>query len=505
MKAKNKFDSELCGSLPVHRINLIQPYGYLIVLDKNTLQVIQCSENIEELTGINSRDFIQQSFQKFIRKNDTEAILNLNHSVDEDLPLSISLSFSGKSMPCMALIHTGDNYHILEIELTRGTDKAFLDVYQRIRYSMAAINKETEIDKACAAVVSEMKEISRYQSVLMYRFDDDWNGTVIAELNDKGKDEFMGLKFPASDIPSQVRNLYLINPYRYIPNRDYEPIRLYPVINPVDQSLINMSLCNLRSVASVHLEYMKNMNVAASMSIRVIVNEQLWGLISCHHPVAKQLSYQQRSIFELLSGIISSKITAIINRESFAATQELNNVRLMLINHIYEGNDWRGNILYQKTNVAQLLKSNGVAIIYDGRIDTVGEVPANDDLENLVYWLQAKNVDKLMVVNNLPELNDEAARYADLASGIIVLPINAEKGDYIIGFRPEIIRTVSWGGNPNEAIQFEDDGKKYHPRNSFKKWIEIVRHTSKAWNQEEINNAESFRAHLIEHLLKLSV
>ncbi|MBE7176181.1 MAG: GAF domain-containing protein [Mucilaginibacter polytrichastri] len=502
---RGKFDSELCGSLPVHRINLIQPYGYLLVLDRESLHIIQASENIEEISGLKASKLLNLPISQFIPKNDVDALKQVRDTTREDLPLTAVFTHKNKSSECTVLVHSADQYLLLEIEKGMGDDRSFLDVYQRIRYSMAAINKEDELEKACMAVVRELRDISRYQSVLMYRFDEDWNGTVIAEYNDTQKERYLGLKFPASDIPSQVRKLYLSNPYRYIPNRTYEPVRLYPVINPVDQSLLDLSSCNCRSVASVHLEYMQNMGLEASMSIRVVVNEQLWGLISCHHPVAKYLSYPQRSVFELLSGIISSKISEIVNRDSYKLTHELDSVRAKLIDQIYAGKDWRDNILYGDVDITRLLRSNGAAVIYDGRIDTIGDVPPTEDLENLIYWLQAKNVAQVEAIINLPEVNEEALRYSDIGSGIIVLPVNAEKGDFILGFRPEIIRTVSWGGNPYEAIQFEDDGKRYHPRGSFKEWIEIVKLTSKTWTKEEVTVAETFRVYLLEHLLKLSV
>jgi len=129
-------------------------------------------------------------------------------------------------------------------------------------------------------------------------------------------------------------------------------------------------------------------------------------------------------------------------------------------------------------------------------------VPDKTDIENVLYWLQAKEVQKVYAVTNLSEVNEMAEAFTDVGSGIIVLPIDADKGDFIVGFRPEFVQTVEWGGNPNEAINFEPNGKNYHPRNSFRKWKEEVKNSSLAWSEQELEVAEDFRNYVFEYLLR---
>ncbi|WP_114941825.1 GAF domain-containing protein, partial [Mucilaginibacter endophyticus] len=161
---------------------------------------------------------------------------------------------------------------------------------------------------ASQAAVHELRRITGFDGIMMYRFDEDWNGTVIAEEKDAPElEHYLGHTFPGSDVPRQARDLYLKNSYRLIPDRDFTPVRLYPVMNPVTNTFIDLSDCNLRGVAAVHLEYLKNMNVQASMSIRVIDNGKLWGLIACHHVRPHYLSFETGAVCEMLSSVISNR------------------------------------------------------------------------------------------------------------------------------------------------------------------------------------------------------
>lgn len=501
MSENKAYDSNFCGSIPVHQINLIQPYGYLIVLDKKDYKIVQASENIKDVFGIAAEELVGTLFIDLLDTSDKKL---LNDRFEKDQSDNFSLRLTTKHKKNIIIqTHAKPDYLIIEAEQTpRNAERLFTDVFQDLSFSMSAINGQTNLAAVCEAAVQQLQRISGFDSVLLYRFDEDWNGTVIAEVVGEGMTSYKGLKFPASDIPKQVRQLYLTNPFRMIPQREYTPIRLYPVINPVTHSLIDLSDCNLRSVAGVHIEYMRNMDIKSSMSIRIIKDEQLWGLISCHHKTDHFISYEVRASFELLSNVISQKIASILDKEEYTASQRMIEVRSKLIDQIYAADNWMRSITSEETNLLTLLNSTGAAIVYKGRMVTIGDVPAEEDVNNLIYWLQAKNIKRIYSVASLSAVNEYAVNYIACGSGIIVLPIDTDNGDFIIGFRPEVIRSVEWGGNPNEAIQFEPDKKHYHPRNSFQKWKEEVKNTAIAWNDQELAIAEDFRSYVFEYLVK---
>ncbi len=499
---KKNFDSDFCGSLPLHQINMIQAYGYLLVLEREDLKIIQASENVNEIFGLGVQQLVRTSFRDYITKEEADSLyLKFQTGIVEKVPLSLTIKTEGYAGRFIAVAHVKNEYLILEIEKA-GQENSFLDVFQELKYVMAEINRSESVSEASSVVVYQLKKLSGFDRILMYRFDDDWNGTVIAEVKEEGMDPYLGLKFPASDIPKQARALYLKNPYRLIPSGDYTPVRLYPVINPVSQAFIDLSDCNLRAVAGVHLEYMRNMKISASMSIRVIRNDKLWGLISCHHRSPKYLNYETCSVFELLSSVISNKISSIEHKEFFQYINSLQEKKSRLIANTYSCLNLRGGLLEQDINIADLFNAGGAALIYKGKTTCIGNVPDEEDLKNLIYWLQSKGDEKVYSSRNLPGEYEQAANYKETASGIISIPIDSVNGEYLVVFRPEVITTVTWGGNPEEAIRFEADKQKYHPRNSFSAWQEIVSQTSLPWREEELEVAESLRSFIFEFTTK---
>ncbi len=499
MTEKKNFNNEFCGSVPLHNINLVQEYGFLMVVGLADKQIIQASENIEELIGKSVQEIVNTPFSSYLQPESLKVLDDIiARGITDRIPLS--LVFNKSAARVSAIVHLKTDYFILELEKDGNTsERFFTNVFQDLKHSIAMIEKASNIQETCEAAIHELRKISGFDGVLMYQFDKDWNGTVIAEYKDKRLEPYLGQTFPASDIPKQARDLYLKNPYRLIPNREFTPVRIYPVINPATHAFINLSDCNLRSVPAVHLEYMKNMGIKASMSIRVIRNEQLWGLISCHNIEAVMVNFEMCSIFELLSSIISNKVTSILNKKEFEETSHLQEQKSVIIEHIYAEDDIAKGILNKEPeNILNLFTATGAALSLDGKLETIGIVPDDDALENLVFWLEGKRINKVFSSDRLSGLYDDALEYSSAGSGLLVIPIDGNKGDYLICFRPEVVETINWGGNPNEALTFEPDGKNYHPRNSFKLWQQKVRNTSTAWRASELEIAESLRSFLFE-------
>lgn len=499
-KAKN-YDSEFCGSLPLNHINVIQSYGYLIVLDRPTLKILQVSENITALFDTELPQIINKPLTDFI---DTAVIQSLQERFgkknNEKVPATFAIN--GRNMP--ALLHFKADYLILEVEKQQHVgERSFTSVFEEVKYAMAAIERADTIEDVSRAAISELRKLTGFDGMMMYRFDSEWNGTVIAEEKVPELENYLGHTFPASDVPRQARELYLKNPYRLIPDRDYQPVRLYPIINPVTHTFIDLSDCNLRGVAAVHLEYLKNMNVQASMSIRVIHQGQLWGLIACHHVTPHYLTFEICAVCELLSSVISNKITTIIYKENFDIESEIQRRQTALVARVYaEGSLLEGLFNDQDNNLMHLFSASGATAIIEGQTTSIGQVPHEDFMNDMVLWLQSKQINQVYASDSLPELLEDAVPYADKASGILILPIDGAKGDYLICFRPEVIQTIKWGGDPNQTINFEADGKNYHPRNSFKIWQQTVNHTSVAWSKQELEAAQSMRSFIYEYKTK---
>ncbi|MBE9599389.1 GAF domain-containing protein [Pedobacter sp. MC2016-24] len=499
------YDSEFCGSIPIHHINRIQDHGYLVVLDLQNFTMIQVSENCSELLNLELKDCIGKPFANFCSKPDFEKLQHIAAKKPKDkVHLTLFINKNGVQLSVLCLLHFVDDLVIIEIEQhTKGTDRTFFDVFQEVKQFTSLLDHAHNLAEVAEVTVHELRRISGFDGVLMYQFDENWNGTVIAEEKDHRLEAYLGQTFPASDIPKQARQLYLKNPYRLIPNRDYIPVALYPILNPVKNSFIDLSHCNLRGVPGVHLEYMKNMGIMASMSIRIIKDEQLWGLISCHHMTKLYLDQEICSIFEWLSTVISNRISILIDQKKSVHIAQMHFDRSALIDQIYAKNDIIGGLFREDdTNVLDMFDAGGAIIYLNGNIETIGQVPKSNSIEDIHLWLQGKNITRIHSTSYFTADFDDASVFSNIGSGVLVIPIDNDKGDYLVCLRPEVVETINWGGDPDQAIKFDADGKNYHPRNSFKLWKQEIRNHSKPWKNEELELAETLRSFLFEFRTK---
>lgn len=503
--ADQNYDSEFCGSIPLHLVNLIQPHGFLLVLDKEQLRIRQLSENAAQFLDTPLDDLLEQHLSKFLPAAQYEDLLQkLSNQYSQDkLPFTLTFSVQQKEVPFTALIHPEEAYVLLELEENKdASNQSFTGFYQQIRYITSLLKQANTKEEIAQRAAEELKKFSGFDRVLVYQFDPQWNGTVIGQAKEEDMSNFMGLRFPASDVPKQARDLYFKNPYRLIPTRDYKPLRLVPVINPLTQRFTDLSDSNLRSVAGVHLEYLANLNITASMSLPIIIENQLWGLISCHHKTAKNPSYEIRTAMELVTTIISAQLASKEKESAITLQAQLRGLYVGLLEQLYNSTGFEQGLLSGEASIQKLLSLTGVAIVYEGETRTSGRTPGEQELKELVSWLRRNSTERIFVTNTLPRLYPHSKAYKDVASGLIALAINAEQGEYLLGFREEVLQTVNWGGDPNQAIQMEPDGKNYHPRNSFSIYQETVKYTSLPWMTGELEAAEALRSAVLEKIIR---
>jgi len=496
------FDSNFCGSLPIHLINLIQPYGVLVVLDKQTGRIIQVSENASRVFDAPAERIVNSKIDDYVGDNVVTALKDrLSTDIIDKIPTVWTIH--GRSH--LTVIHFKEQYILAEIDANdfeENEQDSFIRAYQKIRYAMANIESAQSVKEVCEIAARELRYISGFDKVMIYRFDEEWNGNVMAEEMEEGMESYLGFTFPASDIPKQARLMYLKNSYRFIPTRVYEPVKLHPVINPVTHSFLDLSDCNLRSVPAVHLEYLKNMGITASMSVRILKEDQLWGLIACHHRDGREMDHPMCSMLEMLSGVLSARILSLQNREMHAFDSHLKEHYTHVVEAIYKRENLAESLVAAEPDILKLFNAGGIVVTYKGRTYKRGEVPHHDAMDDLLLWLHTQRVKNVYHTDSLHGHYDQAVSYTEQASGLMVIPINHQQDEYILIFRPEVIRVINWGGNPGERIQFEPDGKNYHPRHSFKQWQQEVSSTSLPWREEELRIAEQLRSFIYEYVTR---
>lgn len=492
------YDSKFCGSLPIHLINLVQPYGVLLVVDRDTLKIVQASENAEQIFLQPVQKVVNTFLQQYLDEDALSLLARRYSSAVEDKIPSV---WKIQQRSYLTLIHPKEKVFLIEMDLLEYEDQkqeSFVRVYQEIKIAMGLIQGATTIEELADVTAKELKRISRFDKVMVYRFDREWNGTVISEERENSMETYLGITFPASDIPSQTRALYQRNPFRFIPSRDFIPVKLFPVLNPVTHSFLDLSDCNLRSVPAVHIEYLKNMGIESSMSTRILSGDNLWGLIACHHRTPHFITFEMRSIFEMISNVVSARVQSIQGTELHRLENELRQNYNQLAEEVYRAAGLEQALFAGIVDILKLFAAEGAVLVRNGKIRTKGDVPREDEIREFLLWLHARESRSVFATDHLGSHYEQALAFKDTGSGVLAIPIGHTQDDYILLFRGELIREINWGGNPEERIRFDDDLKNYHPRNSFKLWKQRVEGMSAPWLSAELVTAENLRRFIFE-------
>lgn len=326
-------------------------------------------------------------------------------------------------------------------------------------------------------------DLTGYDRVMVYRFDEEGHGEVLSERRRPDLESFLGNRYPASDIPQIARRLYERNRVRVLADIEYTPVPVEP-IGAVPQ--LDMSLCVLRSVSPIHVQYLRNMGVRATLVVSLMVGGRLWGLIACHHYVPRFVHFEIRAVCELLSESIGTRIAAL---ESFAEGQAELSVRRLeqrMIEAISREGDWRAALFDASQPLLQPLGASGAALLYEGQILTAGEVPGTADLRLIGAWLDQQPPARVVHTASFAFDAPEFGGLAPVASGLLATKISRAAGEYLIWFRPERVRTVTWGGDPFKPVQIGDDPADLSPRRSFAQWHQLVERTADPWSAADL-------------------
>ncbi|AFY47372.1 bacteriophytochrome (light-regulated signal transduction histidine kinase) [Nostoc sp. PCC 7524] len=499
-------DLSNCNKEPIHIPGYIQPHGVLFALEESELTILQVSNNTFDLLGIHPAQLLNQSLDCLL---ETEQINLLKDCLlHEDLPIINPIEFSIKVSENLvnfdAIIHRSNGFLILELEPNLSEkNNAFFKFYHLVKLSMLKIQSAVNVTELSQILAKEVKKITGFDRVMVYRFDEDWHGKVIAEEKPEYLTSYLGLHYPASDIPPQARKLYTENLLRLIPNANYQPAAILPTNNPLNNQPLDLSGAVLRSVSPLHIEYMQNMGVTASMSISIMKNKKLWGLIACHHQSPKYIPYEMRSACEFLGQITSVEMSAKEESEYAEAKIQAKSVHSKLVEYMSVENNFIDGLIKYKPNILNLVNAEGSAICFNGQYFIVGNTPTKEDIHDLVEWINQNIHEEIFYTDSLATVYPDAEKLRDVASGLIALSISKTQKNYVLWFRPEVVRTVNWGGNPHKPVEVQSNGGvRLSPRKSFELWKETVLLKSLPWQSYEVNAALELRNAIIGVVLR---
>jgi two-component system, chemotaxis family, sensor kinase Cph1 len=478
-----------CSREPIHTPGAIQPFGVLLALDDD-LRVTQCSENLDaafdrplgSIFGCPIEDLIKRDLRPFIKPGDFEA----------GEPLRLDSPVAARHWD--AFLHRHRGRLILELEWVAAEAGGNPEVTSSgwLRTAFATLGSTTSIAQLCERACEQIKQLTGLDGVMAYKFHQDGHGEVVAECKDEEWPKYLGLHYPASDIPAQARAIFLENWIRMIPDRDYVPSRLISAATSGAPLDLGRSL--LRSVSPVHIEYLRNMGVRASLTLSLISEGRLWGLIAGHHyrgPL--HVSAGRRAVAELVARLTSQQL-AIREQEEIAGVRDRGRkVLLELVRNMKAASELADGLTGQSHDARDLLGCGGAAVaLPGGGWKRIGATPAREQLEQLATWLDQRDEDSQVFSSDGLALEyPQAADFSHCASGLLALRIPKGRGNYILWFKPEIIRTVSWAGDPNKPVAVESSSVRLRPRTSFDVWTETVRMKSLPWMRWEIELAEA--------------
>jgi chemotaxis family two-component system sensor kinase Cph1 len=500
-----QLDLTNCEREPIHIPGSIQPHGVLLALAEPDLTIVQVSANVDVWLKRQPTTVLGRPLHTLL---DAEQYRELRErlareQVDENPLYVLTMAVSGVDQLFDAIVHRHNRMLVLELEPAAPSNQALaLRVYRMVKSAVVACQQTVRIREFAQTLCGAIHKLTGFDRVMVYQFQPDGTGVVIAEEKGADYETYLDLHYPASDIPRQARELYLRNWLRLIPDVQYQPVPLLALTPDHPSIPLDMSYAALRSVSPIHIEYLKNMGATASMSISLIRQNQLWGLVACHHHSGPHLlSYDVRAACEFLGHVVSLQIDEKEAAEDATYTIALQSMQAQLVQHMSVASDVVAGLTNFTPNLAQYIDAGGVAICIDAQCVRMGVTPPEPAIRELIEWLSHEVSDSVFATDALPRRYPAMAPFKEAASGLLAVRLNRSQPNYLLWFRPEVIQTVKWGGNPEKPVTLVDGAARLGPRSSFEVWKQTVTETSLPWRECEVTAARDLRRAIIDLVL----
>ena len=498
---RDQVDLTNCDREPIHIPGLIQPFGFLLALSSDWL-IARASANTAAFIGGAPEELLGRPVAEVLGAEAVHAIRNrvaLLRGADATERM-FGLKLAGIDQPFDIALHLSNGGIVIEAEPCQ---PEIGDGAGTIRSMMARLDQARTMEAFLREGARQVRALTGFDRVMVYKFDADGNGEVMAEAARSGIGSFLHLHYPHTDIPAQARALYQRNLFRIIVDIASTPVPVVPTLNERGTPL-DLSLSVLRAVSPIHIEYLTNMGVGASLSISIVIEGRLWGLFACHHYSARCPGLERRSLSELFGQMFAMKLEALERRESAAYAERAHGVSERLLVQLAGDASLRDDPAWLAETLGDAIPADGIGVVINGHIAIAGLAPDEDDFLRLTHELNRTTAGKVFATDHIAGFLPEADRWSDRAAGMLALPISRSPRDYVVLFRQEIIRTVRWAGDPYLPKEFGPNGDRLSPRKSFEAWSETVRGRSQPFTPLERQVAESLRATLIEVVLRMS-
>jgi chemotaxis family two-component system sensor kinase Cph1 len=501
---ETQFNFFLCAQELIRVPGSIQPHGFYVGMRRSDFQIVQVSDNVVTHIGKSVNEALDSDLAGLIGEAAAQQLAQkiAAHGLEERPRFLASLALN-PGIYFDVLAYACGEMTVLEFErAVRQEQTDFWHLYPLIGNFLGKLHDADSVSELSHIAAEEIKKVSGFGRVLVYRFDDDGHAHVLAEARDPQYHSYLYQRFPASDLPQQARELYVANRIRLICDANYVPSMLVPSDNPLTGQPVDLTFSGLRSDSPGHLRYMKDMGTMASMSVSIVIKGQLWGLISCHNIEPKCVPFEFRTACEQIGEILALRIESKEDRDEYNYRLELRWTLVTMLAALSQSDDFMGNMDSVAHDLLRFASASGAALVFEGRIALYGDAPDEGCVSELVNWISANVTDDVFHTDALPAHFPPAASFRKVASGILALSISRLHRHYLIWFRPEAVQEIDWAGNPYLKARDARAPERLTPRASFDAWHETVTGTSLPWRGSEIEIATEFRTALLGIVLE---
>lgn len=498
--ASTTVDLNNCDREPIHVPGAIQPHGCLLAYSADELELIAYSANAAEWFGRElsfgekPADAFTPEFEDALRASVDSGSGGVIHH--------ISYEASNRGAPsASAATHRHAGRVLVELEHPE-VKRAQPDLLTSLPLRLNLVNQRLQacsgVDELYETIASEVRDVSGYDRVMVYRFLEEGHGAVVGEAVDDRFEPFLGLHYPATDIPQPARRLYLLNTVRSIADIQAAPVTIVHDAQAGSEPL-DLSYSCFRAVSPIHIEYLQNMGVRASMSISIIDNGKLWGLIACHHYEPRFLTFEERAACEMIGLTAGAYLTARERDRLNGILASRRSAHARIMRDLAAASQFNESLMSACQSLGGLVEADGVALCWSGGPTLWGDTPELPVVKQLMAS-QLVGRDSVSKIHSLVDELGLDRQDLNASRGLLAAPLTAPDLKGLLFFRNEYLREVSWGGDPNKAKERSPDGVRLSPRLSFEKWSETVKDRSRDWSAADLEIAEDIRGGMVELL-----
>lgn len=485
-----------CKVAELHLADQVQSFGALVAIDKRTQLICACSANSYSFVGKTSEELLGQNYKTLFTPAQVGGVFKHIDAPGNEVPQILEAELHNKAV--LIANHSVNNITLVEIEHYQPESFPF-NFSDTIEY-LHALAATYTVETAAELLMKRVAKVTQFDRVMLYKFLPEWHGEVIAEVLLPGVSGFLGLRFPATDVPANARRLYVMNWQRAIADvySETAPIHTAPNCEPID-----FTFSQLRAVHPAHIQYLKNIGTVASFSISIVMANKLWGLIACHSLAAKKISLAQRQLCEQLARMTSIHMSDMnemgVEKSRSAYRETQTEVKGALRPQDLD----KRAISTQLSKIRQMFKSQGIWAHLDDKDYYSGDTPDDVSLSALRNWLETYDRSHVVALNHIPSGLAKHPALVRLASGTLYIPLNNQ--DFLLLMRQEQVETVNWAGKPQSLAGDSDALLELTPRASFQMWSQQVKGVSNPWYDVDIEAANKLRELVIEHIEKIQL